>query len=101
MPHSPETATQALSPLAHRDARKVDLRAIRHQRLVKPLSAESAGRMWIVLRPWFLGYGRVWAQGRWPGSGLTSGSADAGRAVRGFGLPAGPRFLWHPPAVPA
>jgi len=34
------------------------------------------------------------------GPGLTSESADAARAVLRNDLSAGPRFLWHPPALP-
>ncbi len=34
------------------------------------------------------------------GPGLTSESADAARVVLRNDLPAGPRFLWHPPALP-
>jgi hypothetical protein len=34
------------------------------------------------------------------GPGLTSESADAARAVLRIDLSAGPRFLWHPPALP-
>jgi hypothetical protein len=34
------------------------------------------------------------------GSGLTSESADAARVVLRNDLPAGPRFFWHPPALP-
>ena len=34
------------------------------------------------------------------GPGLTSESADAARAVLIIDLSAGPRFLWHPPALP-
>jgi len=47
--------------------------------------------------PVLTGYGRRAGS---LGPGLTSGSADAVRAVLGDDLPAGPQVLRHPPALP-
>src|SRR5712691_9219857 len=63
--------------------------------------AYSAGRLWVSASgpasPVLRWYGRRVGG---LGPGLTSYSADAAGVVVRSDLAAGPRFLWHPPALP-
>src|SRR6266704_1112069 len=72
------------------------------QRTCSPIySKYSAGRLWVSASgpasPVLRWYGRRVGG---LGPGLTSYSADAAGVVLRNALSAGPRFLWHPPALP-